>query len=141
MPVADPTKALARKGRFTSVPEGYFGRNHRKWLETAQPTRQKAIQGLLSRFRWSPRPSIFDGFFADLNRALSALFFQNSDVENQKNELGELTFQDFELSKNGAETSFLDSSALELQNELNISFFRQTDCHFPAISGSETCRK
>ena len=35
--------------------------------------RQKAIQGLLSRFRWSPGPSIFDGFLADLNRALSAL--------------------------------------------------------------------
>ena len=58
-------------------PEGYFGRNRRKWLETAQPTRQKAIQGLLSRFRWSPGPSIFDRFWADLNRALSALFFKN----------------------------------------------------------------
>ena len=35
---------------------------------------QKAIQGLLSRFRWSSGPSIFDRFLADLNRALSALF-------------------------------------------------------------------
>ena len=57
-------------------PRGYFGRNRRKWLETAQPMRQKAIQGLLSRFRWSPTTSIFDGFLADLNRALSALFFK-----------------------------------------------------------------
>ena len=38
--------------------------------------RQKAIQRLLSRFRWSPGPSIFDRFLADLNRALSALFFK-----------------------------------------------------------------
>ena len=38
--------------------------------------RQKAIQGLLSRFRRSPTTSIFDGFLADLNRALSALFFK-----------------------------------------------------------------
>ena len=53
---------------------GFFGGNPRKWLEPAQPTRQKAIQGLLSRFRWSPTTSIFDGFLADSNQALSALF-------------------------------------------------------------------
>ena len=55
---------------------GGLGRNRRIWLETSQPMRQKAIQGLLSRFRWSPGPSIFDGFLADLNQALSALFFK-----------------------------------------------------------------
>ena len=43
--------------------------------------RQKAIQGLLSRFRWSQTTSIFDGFLADLNRALSALF---SKIRHQK---------------------------------------------------------
>ena len=52
----------------------YFRRNHQKMVETAQPMRQKAVQGLLSRFRWSPGPLIFDRFWADLNRALSALF-------------------------------------------------------------------
>ena len=59
---------------FPWSPRGYFGRNRRRRLETAQPMRQKAIQGLLSRFRWSRTTSIFDGFWADLNRALSALF-------------------------------------------------------------------
>ena len=39
-----------------------FCRNHRKSVETAQPMRQKAIQGLLSRFRWSPRGRIFGRF-------------------------------------------------------------------------------
>ena len=69
------------KGGPASVPpRGYFDRNRRMWLETAQPTRQKAIQGLLSRFRRSPGPWIFDGFFANLNRALSALFFQKSAI-------------------------------------------------------------
>ena len=66
----------AKGGSGVGPPRGYFGRNRRKWLETAQPMRQKAIQSLLSRFRWSPGPSIFDGFLADLNRALSALFFK-----------------------------------------------------------------
>ena len=61
-------------GSSVGPPRRYFGRNHRKSVETAQPLRQKAIQGLLSRFQWSPGPSIFDGFLADLNRALSALF-------------------------------------------------------------------
>ena len=50
----------------------------------ARTHRQKAIQGLLSRFRWSPGPSIFDGFLANLNRALSALFFSNSDLKKSK---------------------------------------------------------
>ena len=61
-------------GSGVGPPRGYFGRNPRIWLETGQPMRQKAIQGLLSRFRRSPGPLIFDGFLADLNRALSALF-------------------------------------------------------------------
>ena len=62
------------KGGPASVPEGVFDRNRRIWLETAQPMRRKAIQGLLSRFRWSRTTSIFVGISADLNRALSALF-------------------------------------------------------------------
>ena len=49
-------------GVLRRFPEGHFGRIRRKWLETAQPMRQKAIQGLLSPFRCSPRPSILDGF-------------------------------------------------------------------------------
>ena len=53
-----------------------FGRIRRIWVETAQPMRQNAIQGLLSRFRWSGTTLIVDGFLADLNRALSALFFK-----------------------------------------------------------------
>ena len=32
--------------------------------ETAQPMRQKTIQGTLSRFPWSQTTLIFDGFFA-----------------------------------------------------------------------------
>ena len=76
-------------------PEGYFGRNRRIWLETAQPTRQKAIQGLLSHFRWSPGPSIFDGFLADLNRALSALFskIRPQKIENPPSPGGPLGLQ------------------------------------------------
>ena len=62
----------------------YFGRNHRKWLETAQPMRQKAIQGLLSRFRWSPITSIFEGFLVVLNRTLSALFSKIGPQKNRK---------------------------------------------------------
>ena len=61
-----------------------FGRNRRKWLETSQPMRQKAIQDLLSRFRWSPTISIFDGFLTDLNRALSALFFKIGSQKSEK---------------------------------------------------------
>ena len=73
------------KGVPASVPQGgYFGRNRRKSVETAQPMRQKAIQGLLSRFRWSRTTSIFDVSLPVLNRALSALFFSESDLNKSK---------------------------------------------------------
>ena len=51
---------------------GYFGRNPRKVLETAQAMGPKAIEGLLSRFRWCPRGWIFDRSFMDLNPAPNA---------------------------------------------------------------------
>ena len=40
-----------------------------------------------SRFRWSRTTFIFDGFWADLNRALSALFFQNRTSKIRKSPL------------------------------------------------------
>ena len=80
-------KAIGPKGVkggfYVGSPRGGFGRNRRIWLKTAQPMLQKAIQGLLSRFRLSPTTSIFDGFFADLNLALSAFFFRIG-LENRK---------------------------------------------------------
>ena len=78
--VEEALAEVVKGGTGVGPPRGYLGLNHRKSLETAQPTRQKAIQDLLSRCRWSPGPSIFDGFLADLNRALSAVFFQKSAI-------------------------------------------------------------
>ena len=76
-------------------PRGYFGRNLRKPLETAQPLRQKAIQDLLSRSRWLWTTSIFHRFLADLNRALSALFFNigPQKIENPPSPGGPLGLQ------------------------------------------------
>ena len=45
------------------------------------------------------------------------------------------TTLDFQGSKKCLETSFLDSCAPELQNVLIGTFFRRTDCNFPAVSG------
>ena len=90
------TRAIGPKGVKGGVlrrsPEGYFGRNRSIWLETAQPMRQKAIQSLLSRFRWSPTTSIFDGFLADLNRALSALFSKFRPQKIDSETLGKIRF-------------------------------------------------
>ena len=51
-------------------------KNHRKRLATAQPMRQKATQGLLSRFRRSSGPSMFHRILTDWNWSLSTLFFK-----------------------------------------------------------------
>ena len=82
-PYAQTDDMLWKRGAKGVIFWRYFGRSRSIWLEAAEPMRQKAIQGLLSRFRWSPTTSIFDGFFADLNRALSALF---SNFGSQKSE-------------------------------------------------------
>ena len=56
---------------------GDFCRNRRKWLEMARTHRQKAIQGLLSRFRWSPGGRIFGRF----EPGSLSTFFQKSNLE------------------------------------------------------------
>ena len=61
-------KGAQRGSPWETLPRA-LDRNRGIWLGTAQPMRQKAIQGLLSRFRWSPTTSIFDLFWADLNQA------------------------------------------------------------------------
>ena len=58
-------------------PEGFFGRNRRKLFETAQPMCQKAIQGLLSRFRWSPTTFHFRQIFGRFERGSFSTCFQN----------------------------------------------------------------
>ena len=82
-----------------------FCRHRRKSVETPQPMRLKAIQGHLSRFRWSRRGQILGHFEP---RSLS-IFFHNSDLKIRNSELWKLTFRDFELSKKCPETSLLDS--------------------------------
>ena len=79
LPIDQHTFAGKRKiGASVETPTkfGIFCRNRRKLLEMARTHRQKAIQGLLSRFRWSPGGRIFDRFEPGSH---SALFFQNSD--------------------------------------------------------------
>ena len=98
-------KGGVKGGVLRRSPEGFFGRNRRIWLETSQPTPQKAIQGLLSRFRWSPGGLIFGRF----EPGSLSTFFKNRTWKFEKSELRELKFRDFGLSKNGPETSFLDS--------------------------------
>ena len=74
-----------QRGGLVGPRRGDFGRIRRKCLETAQAVHQKAIQDLLSRFRWSPTTSIFDGMLVDLNQALSALFseFQPQRIDSE----------------------------------------------------------
>ena len=108
--------------------------NDSKWLEH--------IAKRLFRASWVCSECLREvGFLAVLSRALSALFFKNRTWKIEKSELRELKFRDFELSKNGPETSFLDSWAPELQNALIRSIFRRTDCNFPAVSGLKFGRK
>ena len=95
--------AGARGGSLTKKMD--FGRNRRKSVETAQPMRQKAIQSLLSQFRWSPRSLIFGRF----EPGSLSTFFQNMTWKFEKSELWELKIRDFEGSKNGPETSKSDS--------------------------------
>ena len=84
------------KGPMGMFFNGYedFGDPGQKWLRMARRMAQKAIRRLLSRSRWSPTDLIFDGF----EPGSECHFFQ-------KSELRELKFRDFELSKNGPETS------------------------------------
>ena len=86
--------------RNTPTKFGDFCRNRRKLLEMARTHRQKAIQGLLSRFRWSPEGRIWGGSEPGSLRT----FFKNRAWKFEKSELWELTFRDFEGSKNGTET-------------------------------------
>ena len=65
-----------------------------KWLRMARRMAQKAIRRLPSRSRWFLTDRIFDGF----EPGSECHFFE-------KSELQELKFRDFELSKNGPETS------------------------------------
>ena len=66
-----PTDAKGLKGGpRVGHPIGVLIRNRRTWLETAPRLRQKAIQGLLGRFRWCPTISIFNGFFTGRSQAV-----------------------------------------------------------------------
>ena len=79
--VVDEDEPLAQRGLKGGSPrrspEGYFGRNRRKSVETAQPIRQKAVQGLLTRFRWSPT----DWIFGRLELGSLGTFFRKSDLK------------------------------------------------------------
>ena len=59
---------------------GDFCRNRRKWLEMARTHSQKAIQGLLSPFRWSPGGRIFGRF----EPGSLSTFLENTDLKNRK---------------------------------------------------------
>ena len=87
------------KGQWVCF-NGYedLGDPGQKWLRMARRMAQEAIRRLLSRSRWSPTDRIFDRF----EPGSECHFFQ-------KSELRELKIRDFELSKNGPETSLLDS--------------------------------
>ena len=66
---------VSKGGKQGGQEKGIFCRNRRKWLEMARTHRQKAIQGLLSRFRRSPGGRIFDRF----EPGSLSTFFQKSD--------------------------------------------------------------
>ena len=96
----------ARKDRFSAKGEwvcfnGYedFGDPGQNWLRMARRMVQKAIRRLLSRFRWFPTDRILGHF----EPGSECHIFE-------KSELQELNFRDFELSKDGLETSKSDSS-------------------------------
>ena len=89
--VNKPFRPVARTQRLPpthrgegEVSERYFGEDYRKRLETTQSKRQKAIQGFLSRFRWSPIGRIFDGL-----EAISECHFPQNELDVLKKEAPE----------------------------------------------------